>query len=265
MTKYNKFIKFIYTACGLFGFVAYFSYFLKLFIWPEGTLPWIVAILGIIVAGVPVFFRKWFENHLPKKLFKFLENLFAYGMLFYTVTFIALSVYIFSASSLQTEVTDLPEDTVFIVYGAGLREDKPGTVLRRRLDKTVELMNEKPQSICIVSGGKGADEPVSEAEAMKTYLTEQGIDENRITLEDKSHNTIENIVNSFEIIDGKYKNHTVVSVSNSFHIPRIELICSRLGHDSKFILAPDPNPYTLYTILVREYMSYAKLFLFGVE
>ncbi len=265
MTKYRKSIKFIYIVCGLFGFIAYFSYFIKLFIWPEGTLPWIVAILGIIVAGVPVFFRKWFEKHLPEKLFKFLENLFAYGMLFYTVTFIALAVYIFSASSLQTDVADLPENTVFVVYGAGLREDKPGTVLRKRLDKTAELMNEKPESLCIVSGGQGADEPVSEAAAMREYLMEQGIEDERIILEDEAHNTIENIVNSFGIINEKYNDCTAVSVSNSFHIPRIELICSRLGYDSKFILAPDPSPYSLYTILVREYMSYAKLFLFGVE
>ena len=27
----------------------------------------------------------------------------------------------------------------------------------------------------------------------------------------------------------------------------------------------DPNPYTMFTVLVREYMSYAKLFLVGTD
>ena len=266
MTKYKKFLKFIYTFCGAFGFIAYFSYLIKLFIWPEGTLPLIVAILGTIISGVPVIFRKWFECHLPKKLFSFLENLFGWGMLFYCVTFIALSTFIFTAPALQAEVEELPEKTVFIVYGAGLEGDSPGSILRKRLDKTVECMTELPESVCIVTGGQGADEPVTEASAMKEYLAEKGIDGERIILEEQAHNTIDNIRYSFELIEKeRLGGYAVVSVSNSFHIPRIDLICSRLGVESRFVLAKDPNPYTLFTVLVREYMSYAKLFLVGTE
>ena len=54
----------------------------------------IAAFLGIAVAGIPVFFRRFFEEKLPKKLFKILENIFAYGMLFYFVTFLCLSGFI---------------------------------------------------------------------------------------------------------------------------------------------------------------------------
>lgn len=40
------------------------------------------------------------------------------------------------------------------------------------------------------------DEEVSEAFAMKEYLTNKGISEDRIIMEDKSTNTLENIKNT---------------------------------------------------------------------
>ena len=253
---YNKALKTVYYICGGFGFIAYVSYLLKLIFWPSNKMELIAAFLGIAVAGIPVFFRRYFEENLPKKLFKVLENIFAYGMLFYFVTFLALSTFILSAGANQPGVDELPEDCVFIVYGAGLKKDKPGVTLKKRLDKTVEYMSELPESVCIVSGGQGADEPVSEAEAMKNYLLENGISSDRIYLEDKSSNTLENIKNSSEIIERAGLNKDgIVSVSNGFHIPRIELICKRLGIEGDYVLAKDPNPYSMFSVLVREYMS----------
>ena len=75
---YNKALKFIYMFCGGFGFVAYVSYLIKLVFWPSNKIELIAAFLGIAVAGIPVFFRRFFERKLPKKLFKVLENIFAY-------------------------------------------------------------------------------------------------------------------------------------------------------------------------------------------
>ncbi len=263
---YNRIIKFIYIFCGGFGFIAYFSYLLKLIFWPSNKIELIAAFLGIAVAGIPVFFRKFFEKRLPFKLFKVLENIFAYGMLFYFVTFLMLSSFILGAGALQSDADDLSDDCVFIVYGAGLKGEEPGVTLKKRLDKTIEYMNELPMSVCIVSGGQGADEPMPEADVMRNYMVRNGIDEDRIFLEDKASNTIENIKNSYAIIEDKGLNKEgIVSVSNAFHIPRIKLIFSRLGIESDFVLAPDPNPYSMFSVLVREYMSYGKLLIFGAE
>lgn len=264
--KYNGILKWIYIICGSFGFIAYVSYLLKLIFWPSNKLELIAAFLGIAIAGIPVFFRRFFQRKLPKKLFKVLENIFAYGMLFYCVTFLMLSSFILSAGALQSQPDELSEDCVFIVYGAGLSGETPGATLKKRLDKTIEYMNELPESVCIVSGGQGPDEPISEALAMKNYLLNNGISEERIYLEDRSRNTIQNIRNSYDIIEREDLNGDgIVSVSNAFHIPRIELICSRLDIESDFVLAKDPNPYSMFSVLVREYMSYAKLLIFGAE
>lgn len=264
--RYNKFLKIIYIVCGLVGFVSYFFYFTKQFIWFEGTLPFAVAISGCLVAGVPVFFRKVFEKKLPHRLFKVLENIFAWGMLFYSVTFIALVVYIFSAGGLQSHVEELPEDSVFIVYGSKINGDRPSSVMKKRLNKTLEYMNALPDSICVVSGGQGSDEICPEAEVMKNYLMENGIAADRILVESKARNTVQNIKLSTELLrQSNMSDRHIVSVSNAFHIPRIKLICSRLGIDSDFVLAKDPNWYTIYPTMVREYMSYAKLLLLGTE
>lgn len=264
--KYNKFLKIIYIVCGFVGFLSYFMYFTKQFIWYEGTLPFAVAIAGCLVAGIPVFFRKFFEKHLPKKLFKVLENIFAWGMLFYSVTFIALAVFIFSARGLQAEVEDLPQDTAFVVFGSKINGENPSSVLKKRLNKTIEYMEALPDSICVVTGGQGSDEICPEAEVMKNYLVENGIDESRILVEDKARNTVQNVKYAAELLEASgMDDRHVVSVSNAFHIPRIKLICSRLDVDSDFVLAKDPNWYTIYPTLVREYMSYAKLLILGTE
>ena len=47
-------------------------------------------------------------------------------------------------------------------------------MLRRRLDAAITAMNDNPDTLCIVSGGKGDDEKISEALAMKNYLLEKG-------------------------------------------------------------------------------------------
>ena len=46
-----------------------------------------------------------------------------------------------------------------IVLGAQVRKDGPSPVLKYRLDKAVEYLNENPDTVCIVSGGQGSNEP----------------------------------------------------------------------------------------------------------
>lgn len=264
---YDRFLNILYIVCGAFAFTAYFVYFVKLLIWTEGTLSYVAAILAMLVSGIPLFFKRFWERILPQKVFFVLKNIFAWGMCFYMVTFLILCTYIFTTNSMQTHPEDLDSETVFVVYGAGLRGERPGSVLRKRLDKTAEYMEAVPGSVCIVTGGQGPDEVMPEADAMKNYLVEDmGIDPARIYTDPDSSNTIENIKNALAIMEKEgISDYTMVSVSNAFHIPRIKLICSRLDCRGEFVLAKDPNPYALFATLVREYMSYAKLFLMGTE
>lgn len=83
-----------------------------------------------------------------------------------------------------------------IVLGAQVKESGPSVVLRYRLDRAVSYLKENDNTLVIVSGGKGINEPATEASVMKEYLINEGINEERIIIEDKSNTTKENLINS---------------------------------------------------------------------
>ena len=66
------------------------------------------------------------------------------------------------------------QEKAIIVLGAGLRRDKPSTLLRFRLDKAYEYAVAHPDVLVVTSGGQGRDEWVPEGQAMRDYLIERG-------------------------------------------------------------------------------------------
>ena len=82
-------------------------------------------------------------------------------------TFAALLLY----SWLYRRLPKRRDYDYIVVHGAGLSGTKPTPLLAARLDKAVELWEaDHRRAVIIASGGQGADEEVSEAEAMRTYL-----------------------------------------------------------------------------------------------
>lgn len=137
-----------------------------------------------------------------------------------------------------------------IVLGAQVREDGPSVVLKYRLDAAVAYLNENPDTICIVSGGQGANEPFSEAEGMEEYLLNKGIEEDRIILEDRSTNTVENIQNSGKLLEETYE--SVGIVTNNFHVFRAVQIAKAQGLKGVCGIAADSNILYLPNNVLRE-------------
>ncbi len=268
MKKYNKILSIVIVIGSVFMFINYFSYFIKLIIWSEGLLPYIVSLAVIFLIPLAIILhRRGVLQRLFGVAYPFLRTMYAAGLAFYTVSFILLCSYILACEHNAPEVSELPEQTVVINLGAKVNADsQPGKILRNRLETTYALLSERDDLICIASGGKGSDEPISEAECMKNYLMAKGIDGNRIIIEDASHNTIENIRNTSEILDRMGFEGSLAFVTTNFHLPRVKYLCAKMGIDlglTYFYSAPDTGKATLYTNLVREYMSYCKLFIFG--
>jgi hypothetical protein len=93
-----------------------------------------------------------------------------------------------------------------------------------RLDKTVEIANQLPDSKIIVSGGNpkvGTDEGTE----MKKYLIKQGIDENRIMEESHAKTTIDNTLYSLQQID-KAGCKDVILITADYHCRR-GLYCAK--------------------------------------
>ena len=112
-----------------------------------------------------------------------------------------------------------------IILGCKIRKDGGLTpLLKGRVDKAIEFANKQKEEtgkdiIFIPSGGKGNDEVISEGEAIKNYLLEQGIDKKKILVDNKSKNTYENIKFSHNLIKDNKKYNIAFSTTN-YHVFR---------------------------------------------
>ena len=116
--------------------------------------------------------------------------------------------------------------------------------------KLISLLNENPDTLCVVSGGQGINEPFSEAEGMADYLIEHGIEASRILLEDKATNTAENIILSKTLMEPAYNG--VGIVTNNFHVFRAVQIAKAKGLKNVCGIAADSDVLYLPNNVLRE-------------
>lgn len=145
-----------------------------------------------------------------------------------------------------------------IVLGARLNNDTPSNLLRYRLDATLKLHQQFPNTVIIVSGGRGQGETVSEAQAMKDYLVNRGVDESLVIEEDKSTNTNENIIFSKKIIDSLTKdNYSATIITNRFHCYRSKLLADKHNLPAHTYSAKE-NQNTAPHYYIREFFGCLK-------
>lgn len=147
-----------------------------------------------------------------------------------------------------------------IILGAGLRGSTPSQALYDRLNESLKLLGDLPESVkIIVTGGMGPGETMTESQAMKDYLVSKGIDENRIIEENKASSTFENMKYSKAIIDatGK-KNYKVTIVTNNFHMLRSKILAKRVGFKEVYCHASPLMPYITPVYYFREYFALIK-------
>lgn len=142
-----------------------------------------------------------------------------------------------------------------IVLGAQVYRSGPSTILKYRLDRAAQYLQENEDTVCIVSGGQGSNEPSPEAVIMAEYLESKGISGEIIIKEEKSETTAENIANSMEYIkDGA----SVGIVTNNFHVLRAVQTAERQGlKNAEGISAGSPKAY-LPNNMLREFMAEVK-------
>lgn len=138
-----------------------------------------------------------------------------------------------------------------LVLGAKVRSDGPSLSLISRLDLAVQLHKAKPEMRIVVSGGQGADEPMTEALAMANYLISSGINGEQIVLEDRSSNTYENILFSKPLIDSF---QPLLIVTNDYHVIRACLLAQKMALDAYCAGAKTPSHVWL-KLRLREYVA----------
>ena len=204
-----------------------------------GARKWLLALLAMVVAGA--------------------------------VAFGALEAYI----SLHSRDKAVGDPQVMVIFGCQMRRDGPSILLRDRLDTALAYWEEHPDMKIIVTGGKGDDEHISEAQGMYDYLTAHGVDGAKIFMEDKSRNTWQNINNTFALMEREGWSLTgdVLLVSSGFHLARIEMLWDRVRADSlrgeeyndqhiSTLAAPVSHAPSRVQMFFREPLALVKSFLF---
>jgi uncharacterized SAM-binding protein YcdF (DUF218 family) len=120
--------------------------------------------------------------------------------------------------------------TFAIIMGAAVLADgRASSAMRRRVEAALSLRDEFQDLIFIPSGGKVRNPLLSEAETMRKLLIEAGVNSEFILTETKAKHTIQNIINSAQIIKSYPAVGKAIVCSDSYHILRCRLLLYLLG------------------------------------
>ena len=174
-----------------------------------------------------------------------------------------------------------------IVLGARVKEHTVSNSLKKRLDKAIEYAQENPDTILVLSGGRGPGEDVSEAEVMRQYLEYNGVRPEQLLIEDRSVSTVENIAYSKVVIE-EHRNRDkkelvpltrrttsvpyaiapdkpleIGVLTSNFHIYRARLTAEKWGIENVYGISADSDPVLFIHLCVRECASIVKDRLMG--
>ena len=235
-----------------------------------GILCILYGIMVLMIRSGTTFFVVWFalgafflllgflvHNHLLEKLPKILRTLLLIAICAGILVLAVCEGFVLRGFSSRA-----PAGLDYlIVLGAQVREDGPSAVLKYRLDAAAQYLQENNSTVCIVTGGKGAAEPFPEGQGMKDYLVKSGIPEDRIIVEDRALNTVQNIQYSMALMSSP--NAPTAIVTNNFHVTRGLALARGQGLTDVYAIAAPSDPLFLPNNMLREFFGLTKDFLLG--
>ena len=109
------------------------------------------------------------------------------------LTAIIVTVLILTGMIVSSALKKPAPDADVVVLGCEVKGERPSRMLTARMDAAIEYLQEHPGLHCVLSGGKGENEKISEAECMFRYMTARGIAPERLIRENRSVSTRENL------------------------------------------------------------------------
>lgn len=237
-------------------------------------LPFLMAGFIVLLLCAPSLLNSFDPD--SRHIVVFLLGLFTLEGMWFSFTFVSLLFY----SWIYRILPRRRKYDYIIIHGAGLDGTRPTPLLAGRIDKALELWNkQQQQGKFVASGGQGADEVVSEAQAMRDYLLEKGVPADAILMEDKSTTTWENLKNSIAVIRadrttsggtdaasddvtasdsaGACGDFTTAVVSSDFHVFRCAEYAHNLGIKADGIGSHTKGWYWP-TAFIREFIAITK-------
>lgn len=224
---------------------------------------WIISINGVNFSALFIVSSVWiiYFSYVLSKISKVKNNktLLNIANVYRILVILFITSIIFTEGLLLINISNFKEANeiekldYMVVLGAGLDGYNVGKTLKSRLDKCIEYYNLNKDVRIIVTGGKGKNEVISEADAMYNYLISKDIPKDNIIKENKATTTLENIIFSKEILKHRSdENKKVLIVTNEFHLTRSMMIASILGIDNEGLASKTPIRIRV-NYLIREY------------
>ncbi len=232
-------------------FIIYFGFSIACGLLNIGSLAGLLLSLWVMCVCIKPFhrgIRRFCKKHLLTHiLFRFVN-----------VCFIIFAVYGAVVTGAMVYCANLTpaENSTAVVLGAQVKSWGPSTMLAGRIDAAENYLAQNPDSCAVLTGGRGDDEPMSEAQSMYDNLVSDGIEHSRLYMEDKATNTTENIEYSLKIIDDNNLNEDIAVVTDGFHQLRVQIIAKQLGLKQNVgAVSADTSIRYLPVFAVREWFA----------
>ena len=209
------------------------------------------ALVCICLIGVLLFYNvcNWTKKRFPKST-RVVKTVFTIllciGLLVVGIT---------EALIIHASFGDQDESCEYmVVLGAKVRPDGPSVSLMDRIRAAADYMNAHPDVIAVVSGGKGGDEPMTEAQCMFEELVKLGIDPDRIWIEDKATSTWENLHFALDLIEEKtgQRPEKIGLLSSEYHLFRAKMFARECGVEAVGIPARTSRLSQMVNHFMRE-------------
>lgn len=213
-----------------------------------------------IIASLWIIYLAFILRNISKKSNKrwinILSNIYQTLVILFISSFLIIEILFIININQFKEVENIEKVDYVLVLGAGLDGNKVGKILKSRLDKAIEYYKLHNDVDIIVSGGLGKNKSITEAQAMYTYLIENGVNKDKIIKEDKATTTLENIKFSQKILNERGdEDKKVLIVTNEFHLYRSMVIADILGMNNEG-LACKTKLKIRVNYMIREYPTF---------
>ena len=143
-----------------------------------------------------------------------------------------------------------PADLIIVFGNEVLPTGEVSDRLKARLDKALQIFRQGYSKTIMVSGGTGKS-GFDEADVMKKYLTDHGIDATQILEDHNGTNTFKTAQNVAQL-----KPQSVILVSQYFHISRAKLAFWKNGIQQTYSAHADYTELRDVPSIIREFFGY---------
>lgn len=141
---------------------------------------------------------------------------------------IAALVVVETACMVRAACRKPKEDATVVVLGCRVYGERASLSMVERLEAAYDHLKAYEDSVCVLSGGQGDGENITEAECMYRWLVARGIEPERLYKEEASSSTRENLEFSGQLIERQGLNQSIAITTSEYHQYRAGMIAESL-------------------------------------